>query len=99
MQTTPDLQRQINEQLGPRVTKESIEERISCVEYHRWPATTVTICMVTMVNGFTVLGQSACVSARNFDAKVGQEIAYLDAFEKLWQLEGYLLAERMRFAN
>lgn len=95
----PALQRQIDEQPAPRVTQEYIRERIASVEYQRWPGTNVTICMITMVNGFSVRGESACVSARNFDEKIGQEIAYLDAFEKLWALEGYLLAERLRFAN
>ena len=48
-----------------------------------------------MVNGFGVRGESACVDPRNFDEAIGRSIAYENAFDKLWQLEGYLLAERL----
>ena len=78
----------------PKVTKEGIEERISDVTYMVIPNTTVTICNITLENGFSVRGESACVDSRNFDMQLGREYSYRDAFSKLWQLEGYLLAER-----
>lgn len=78
-----------------RVTNQSIDARIDKVEYHRIPNSTLTICVITMVNGFTVTGESACVDPANFSLEMGQEIAYENAFEKLWPLEGYLLKERI----
>jgi hypothetical protein len=45
-------------------------------------------------NGFSVRGESACVDPRNFNMEIGQQLAYRDAFSKMWQLEGYLLAEK-----
>ena len=77
-----------------KVTKEHIESRIVDTSYMVLPDTTVTICNLTLENGFSVRGESACVDPRNFNMQIGREIAYRDAFEKLWQLEGYLLAER-----
>jgi hypothetical protein len=47
-----------------------------------------------MVNGFSVRGESACVDPRNFNMEIGRNIAYRNAFNSLWALEGYLLAER-----
>ena len=79
----------------PKVTKEGIEARISAVDYIVINNSTVTICSIKMVNGFSVRGESACVDPRNFNAEIGQKIAYQDAFNKLWQLEGYLLAEQI----
>lgn len=76
------------------IDKQDIEARIADVTYHRIPDTTATICNITMVNGFSVRGESACVDPKNFDEAVGRKIAYDNAFQKLWQLEGYLLAER-----
>ena len=38
-------------------------------------------------------GESSCVDPANFNEGVGQEIAYTNAFDKIWQLEGYLLME------
>ncbi len=78
-----------------RVTNQSIDARIDKVEYQRLPGTTLTICIITMVNGFTVTGESACVDPDNYDREKGEEIAYENAFEKLWPLEGYLLKERL----
>ncbi len=76
------------------VTNQSIDMRIDTVTYHRLPGTTTTICAIKMVNGFTVLGQSACVNPADFDQELGESLAHDDAREKLWPLEGYLAAER-----
>lgn len=55
----------------------------------------LTICILTLENGFTVTGESACASPENFDAKIGQKLAYENARNKIWQLEGYLLKEKL----
>jgi hypothetical protein len=55
----------------------------------------LTFCVLVLKNGYTVTGESACVSAKNFDAEIGKEIARKNAVDKIWQLEGYLLAERL----
>ena len=78
------------------IDKPYIVSRIKDVAYHRIPNTTATICSLEMVNGFSVRGESACVDPANFDEALGRGIAYENAFQKLWQLEGYLLAERLQ---
>jgi len=55
----------------------------------------VTTCYIIMENGFKVEGVSACVDPANYDETLGRSCAYENAFEKLWQLEGYLLKEAM----
>lgn len=77
-----------------KVTVASIDARIDKVLYTNAPDSTLTICTIRMVNGFTVIGYSACVDPENFNKDTGEELAYDNAFEKLWELEGYLLAER-----
>ncbi|MHA3078618.1 Gp49 family protein [Acinetobacter sp. ANC 5502] len=59
------------------------------------PLQTLTFCILTLENGFTVTGESACVSPENFDAEIGKDIAYKNAREKIWQLEGYLLKQQI----
>lgn len=44
---------------------------------------------------FTVTDESACASPQNFDAEIGEKIAYENARNKIWQLEGYLLKEQL----
>lgn len=63
------------------------------------PLQTLTFCILTLENGFTVTGESACASPENFDVEIGKKIAYQNAREKIWTLEGYLLKEKLHQAN
>jgi hypothetical protein len=58
----------------------------------------MTICILTMENGFTLIGKSAPASPENFDAEKGQRFAYEDAINQLWPLEGYALREKLAAA-
>lgn len=59
------------------------------------PLRLLTFCVLTLRNGFTVTGESACVSAENFDAEIGRKIARKNAVEKLWPLMGFRLADKL----
>ena len=59
------------------------------------PLALLTFCVIILRNGFTVIGESACVSPENFDAKLGQKIARQNAISKVWPLMGYALRERI----
>ena len=83
----------IEAQPYPKVTKDSIEAKIAKVDYLVLPDSTVTLCNITLKNGYSIRGESACVDPRNFNVEIGKGLAYKDAFGKVWPLEGYLLAE------
>jgi hypothetical protein len=51
----------------------------------------LTICVLTLKNGFTIVGKSACASPENYDAELGGKIAREDARKQIWALEGYAL--------
>lgn len=55
----------------------------------------LTICIITMQNGFTLVGKSAPASPENFDQEKGNRFAYEDAIKQLWPLEGYALREKL----
>lgn len=59
------------------------------------PLDLLTICILVMRNGFSVIGKSAPASPENFDAEKGKTFAYEDAIKQLWPLEGYALRERL----
>lgn len=80
---------------APRVTPDQIDAKILAEQYHVFPGTTVTVCCLTLQNGFTVTGESACASPENFDEAVGRSIAKRNARDKIWSLEGYLLREKI----
>lgn len=80
---------------APRLNTDHIDSCIKDAQYHVFPGTTLTVCCLTLKNGFTVTGESAAASPENFDAEEGQKIAYKNARNKIWQLEGYLLREKL----
>lgn len=82
------------EMIPNKVTVGDIFDKIRNAQYLNIPGSTTTICYLTMQNGFTILGQSACVDPKDYNVALGEKYAYEDAVEKIWQLEGYLLAER-----
>jgi len=55
----------------------------------------LTFCVLVLRNGFTVTGESACVSPENFDAEIGRDIAKKNAVSKIWSLMGYALKEKI----
>jgi len=80
---------------APRVTPERLEEVVISEQYHIFDNSTFTACLLTLKNGYTVLGESACASPENFNAELGRKIARGNAINKIWQLEGYLLREKL----
>lgn len=85
--------------LRTAVTLPDMQAKVAKVVYNILPDTTTTMCRLFMENGYTVLGTSACVNPANFNAAVGEKFAYEDAINKLWPLEGYLLAQERFTAN
>ena len=76
---------------APRITPDTIDEQIVSHDYHVFPGTTTTVCCLHLRNGYSVIGESACASPENFDAELGRKIAFDNARDKIWALEGYLL--------
>lgn len=82
----------------PKVTEASIKDKIAAASYytHTMRAGGVlTVCILEMSNGFAVQGVSAAADPRNHDPAIGERYAFENAFKQLWQLEGYLLRQRL----
>jgi len=98
--------------VAPRVTKADIDANIVAEHYftardganaadgggHPYHESLglLTFCVLVLRNGFTVTGESACVSPENFNADIGKEVARKDAYEKIWPLMGYELRSRVK---
>lgn len=80
---------------APRLTPAKIDAAIAGESYHVFPGTTLTVCALTLRNGFIVTGESAAASPENFDEELGRKIARDNARNKIWAFEGYLLRERL----
>lgn len=80
---------------APRLDQTHINSVVADINYYVFPTTQLTVCCLTLVNGFTVTGESACASPENFDAEIGRGIALTNAKDKIWLLEGYLLKQKL----
>lgn len=80
---------------APRLNPQMIDDAIVSEQYYVFPGTTLTVCALTLRNGYIVTGESASASAANFDKDIGRKIARDNARNKIWALEGYLLRERL----
>lgn len=80
---------------APRLTPAHIDEQIVGEAYYVFPGTTLTICALTLRNGFHVTGESAAASPANFDAELGKKIARDNARNKIWAFEGYALRNKL----
>lgn len=88
----------------PKVTAERIDDLMEQVTFstHVVPGTTTTIATAMLQIGavnFTLANEfTACVDPRNFNAALGAKYAIEKASEaareKLWELEGYALAQQ-----
>lgn len=80
---------------APRLTPDHIDSVITKKAFYIFPDTTVTVCCLTLDNGFNVTGNSAAASKENFDKEIGEKIAFENARNKIWELEGYLLKNKL----
>lgn len=88
---------------GPRLTPAMIDEQIVHEYYSRASQMfgenskkailhdamkCLTICVLVLKNGFTVVGESACASPENFDYEIGRKLAREHArskFRRVWR--------------
>ena len=80
---------------APRLTPDLIDATIVSEQYHVFPNTSFTVCLLSLKNGYSVCGESASASPENFDAAIGRKIERGNARNKIWALEGYLLREKL----
>lgn len=80
---------------APRLTPALIDAAIKSEDYHIFTGTTLTVCALTLQNGFIVTGESAAASPANFDVELGRKIARDNARNKIWAFEGYLLRQKL----
>jgi len=92
-----EIEKEIQEKglTAPRITPEHIDSVIVKEDYHVFEDSCLTVCCLTLKNGFTTSGTSACASPENFNAEIGRKIARENARNEIWSLEGYLLKQKL----
>jgi hypothetical protein len=95
LESVVEEQIQATNPVAPRLTPADIDAVIVSETYTTLPSGKVMICELMLKNGFSVRGEAATVSKENFKEDIGKTISRADARDKIWQLEGYLLQERL----
>lgn len=80
---------------APRLTPSDIDFVIVGETFTILPSGKSMICELTLRNGFTVRGDASVVSKANFNEEVGRKVSREKARNEIWQLEGYLLQQRL----
>lgn len=76
------------------------EERITCILAVSEVRTMtifdkVTVVSVKLPNGFIITESAACVDPKNYNKELGRNICLERIEKKLWELEGYLLSQKL----
>lgn len=80
---------------APRVTQEMVNAQIAGETYTVLPSGRATVCELTLINGFTVHGESAVVFIENNVPATGREMARKKAVEQIWPLLGFRLRDTL----
>jgi Phage protein (N4 Gp49/phage Sf6 gene 66) family len=59
----------------------------------------LTLAVVVLKNGFTVIGSSACASPENYDLALGEKFAYENALRQLWSHFDFCLRQKLEEAK
>ena len=54
-----------------------------------------TVVTVKLPNGFTITEASGCIDPGNYSEEIGAEICMAKIEDRLWQLEGYCLCQKV----
>jgi len=73
-----------------KVTQEQVNEAIAKTEYFKAGEKT-TICVLTLKDGFEIIGTANTVDPKNYDIEIGSKYAKEDAMDKVWQHLGSIL--------
>lgn len=93
--TQEDLVQKLEAQTKPKITPAIRDSLIVKEDFILHPGTLLTICVLTLKNGFTVTGESACADPGNFKEDIGRTIARRNAADKIWSLAGYELKTKL----
>lgn len=82
-----------------KLTKEMLENQIANVDYQVLIPNKLVHCTITVINGYRFTGEASVIDPSRFDLNIGKQVAYENAFDKMWPVYGYLVQDQMYNAN
>lgn len=90
---------EVNQPMPNKVSMSDMLAKIKSTTYTLLPNGKTTVCQIILENGFSIEGASACVDIKNYNQALGEKYSFEKAVEKMWELEGYLLTEKIYQSN
>jgi len=79
--------------MSDKVTPQRVEDNILAVQFHHFVGTTLITCCITLKNGFTVTGESACANSDDFDKRLSKRLAFSKAKDKIGELLAFRICD------
>jgi len=76
------------------LTLSDVEAAIKSKEFSKLGQKT-SVCLVTLQNGYEIVGASSCVDPANYNQEIRNEYALKKCIDQIWMLEGYLLQSQL----
>ena len=76
-------------QTGFKLSEKQLLSLVNTNVFHTYAGSTLTVCVLFLNSGATVIGKSACIDPANYNEELGKTLAYRNAVQKLYELEGY----------
>lgn len=67
-----------------KLTLEKALAEIENEQYHVFEGTAMTVCCLTLKNGFNIIGESCPISEDDFDVELGMKVAKNKAVDKIF---------------
>lgn len=82
---------------GDFVKTEDIEKLLAACKFQYFHKVfdKVTVVIAKLPNGFTITESSGCVNPDNYSYEIGEENCKQRIKQRLWELEGYALQDRI----
>lgn len=77
--------------LKNKLTPADLDAMVASATFHQPAGSTLTVCVLVLTNGCTLVGTSNVIDPANYDAELGQVVALSNAKGKIWEAEGYAL--------
>ncbi len=81
--------------LKNKLTPDDLQAMVLHKEFFRPEGSTLTVCVIELNNGCTLTGTSNVIDPANYDQDLGEQAAYSNTVNQLWEREGYALKRDM----
>ena len=83
---------------GKTVTPQDVE---NCIVHEAYIKTgkKITVCHLTLADGFEVVGTAGVVDPESYNPKIGNKVAREKALDKVWQHLGSILQNKLAILN